>query len=258
MREKGQQSAKILTHLVTYRGKKEEKCLFLLYVGRCKGKTDICLFFFSFFFYEPFPNKVISYCSPDFTLISIFYWTFLQSWQPSWPKDRLSHDCWEPQFSHQLAGPQGFHAQGLIKHPLCLNSFLLNVMNLTLCDSHDPPCVIILTKISNYPTPPTILIPSRENLMKLEVWNGKPGLDSYTAGWWDHLHQHQPTESGGGHCRVWKQVVGTKSLVRKLKSPFSGGTWSMPWTSWTGRSWTGGGSDWLKRVAVQVQVQVQI
>ena len=98
-------------------------------------------------------------------------------------------------------------------------------------------------------TPPTILIPSRENLMKLEVWNGKPGLDSYIAGWWDHLHQHQPTESGGGHCRVWKQVVGTKSLVRKLKLPFSGGTWSMPWTSWTGRSWTGGGSGWLKRVA---------
>ena len=24
-------------------------------VGRCKGKTDICQFFFSFFFYEPFP-----------------------------------------------------------------------------------------------------------------------------------------------------------------------------------------------------------
>ena len=46
MREKGQQSAKILTHLVTYR---EKKCLFLLYVGRGKGKTDICLFFFSFF-----------------------------------------------------------------------------------------------------------------------------------------------------------------------------------------------------------------
>ena len=53
MREKGQQSAKILTHLVTYRGKKE-KCLFLLYVGRCKGRTDICLFFF----YEPFPKAV--------------------------------------------------------------------------------------------------------------------------------------------------------------------------------------------------------
>ena len=99
-------------------------------------------------------NKVISYCSPDFTLISIFYWTFLQSWQPSWPKDRLSHDCWEPQFSHQLAGPQGFHAQGLIKHLWYLNTFFLNVMNLTLRDSHDPPCVIILTKISNYPTPP--------------------------------------------------------------------------------------------------------
>ena len=49
MREKGQQSAKILTHLVTYRGKKKEKCLFLLYVGRCKGKTDICLFLFPFF-----------------------------------------------------------------------------------------------------------------------------------------------------------------------------------------------------------------
>ena len=56
MREKGQQSAKILTHLVTYRGKKKEKCLFLLYVGRCRGKTDICLFFFLLFFYEPFPN----------------------------------------------------------------------------------------------------------------------------------------------------------------------------------------------------------
>ena len=59
MREKGQQSAKILTHLVTYRGKKE-KCLFILYVGRCKGKTDICLFL-SLFFYEPFPNSMLTF-----------------------------------------------------------------------------------------------------------------------------------------------------------------------------------------------------
>ena len=49
MREKGQQSAKILMHLVTYRGKKREKCQFLVYVGRCKGKTDICQIFSSFF-----------------------------------------------------------------------------------------------------------------------------------------------------------------------------------------------------------------
>ena len=63
MREKGQQSAKILTHLVTYRGEKKEKCLFLLYVGRCKGKTDICLFFF-FFFYGPFPKTMTSNFSP--------------------------------------------------------------------------------------------------------------------------------------------------------------------------------------------------
>merc|ERR1711951_78229 len=32
-----------------YVGEKKEKCLFLLYVGRCKGKTDICLFIFFFF-----------------------------------------------------------------------------------------------------------------------------------------------------------------------------------------------------------------
>ena len=36
---------RILWHI----GGKKEKCLFLLYVGRCKGKTDICLFFSSFF-----------------------------------------------------------------------------------------------------------------------------------------------------------------------------------------------------------------
>ena len=57
MREKGQQSAKILTYLVTYRGKKKRQIWFLLYVGRCKGKTDICQFFFFFFFNEPFPKK---------------------------------------------------------------------------------------------------------------------------------------------------------------------------------------------------------
>ena len=56
MREKGQQSAKFLTHLVTYRGKKKEKCWFSLYVGRCKGKTDICQFIF-LFLYEPFPYR---------------------------------------------------------------------------------------------------------------------------------------------------------------------------------------------------------
>ena len=54
MREKGQQLAKILTHLVTYQGEKREKCQLLLYVGRCKGKTDIFQFFSSSFFYEPF------------------------------------------------------------------------------------------------------------------------------------------------------------------------------------------------------------
>ena len=41
--------------LVFTKGKKE-KCQFLLYVGRCKGKTDICHFSFLFLFYEPFPN----------------------------------------------------------------------------------------------------------------------------------------------------------------------------------------------------------
>ena len=30
-------------------GKRKEKCQFLLYVGRCKGKTDICQFFLFFF-----------------------------------------------------------------------------------------------------------------------------------------------------------------------------------------------------------------
>ena len=53
--------------LVFTKGKKEEKCQFLLYVGRCKGKTDICQFFFLSFFYEPFPypddhNNVDEYC----------------------------------------------------------------------------------------------------------------------------------------------------------------------------------------------------
>ena len=33
-----------------YKRKKKEKCQFLLYVGRCKGKTDICQFFFFFLF----------------------------------------------------------------------------------------------------------------------------------------------------------------------------------------------------------------
>ena len=50
-----------------------------------------------------------------------------------------------------------------------------------------------------------------------EIRSVKWDLDSYIAGWWDHLHQHQPTESGGGHCRVWKQVVGTKSLSQKIE-----------------------------------------
>ena len=35
--------------LVFTKGKKKEKCQFLLYVGRCKGKTDICQVFFLFF-----------------------------------------------------------------------------------------------------------------------------------------------------------------------------------------------------------------
>ena len=41
--------------LVLTKGKKEENCQFLLYVGNGKGKTDICQFFV-LFFYEPFPN----------------------------------------------------------------------------------------------------------------------------------------------------------------------------------------------------------
>ena len=43
-------------------------------------------------------------------------------------------------------------------------------------------------------------------------------IDRCTAGWWDHLHQHQPTQSGRGHCRVWKQVGTKSSKIGKLIS----------------------------------------
>ena len=54
MREKGQHRQKFWRILWHIGGKK--KCLFLLYVGRCKGKTDIYLFFSLFFFQWTFPQ----------------------------------------------------------------------------------------------------------------------------------------------------------------------------------------------------------
>ena len=48
MREKGQQSAKFLTHLVTYRGEKKKKnvCFYCTQVGVRAKQTFVCFFFF--------------------------------------------------------------------------------------------------------------------------------------------------------------------------------------------------------------------
>ena len=118
---------------------------------------------------------------------------------------------------------------------LCLNSFL-NVMNLTLRDSHDPLCVIILN----------IIIPNLYS--PVECGNEDCDLSLTVvlqAGEITYTNTNQP-RVGEGIVEFGSRLA-RKVQNRKIEIGRPGETWNMLWTSWTARSWTGEGSGWLRR-----------
>ena len=121
----------------TYRGKKEEKCQFLLYVGRCKGKTNICQFF-SFFYYEPFPAiKIILFIK----FLYIFYW----SGKGKCVQNILREVCWLGWAIRDSSGLQRLSPSPL---PPCISTYpagqllhtVVSFFSLSPCRVHVYPC----------------------------------------------------------------------------------------------------------------------